>query len=272
MLVKGDKIRLVKSMGAFTNVGEICEVHSVDADGNITFKFGGGMHKGYMSPDEFEKYFEKVEPVKEENNCMHFAKDDHVRMINANSFLAPIMSVGDEFTIVDMQYGVVVLESDDETSVTISENLLYENFEKIEEEVETNFFEGHDYIDDMINHSQINITKVFDKCTIVACKLPNGFVIVESSSCVDPADYNEKLGIDICLSRIKMRIAEMEAYASHEEMSYGCDCECGCDCDDCPYEEDDEKYNYCEESCMTCDCNCCCDECDHEGEYRRKKN
>ena len=269
MLVKGDKIRLVKSMGMFTNVGEICEVHNVDADGNITFKFGGGMHKGYMSPDEFEKYFEKVEPVKEENNCMHFEKDDHVRMIHHDNFLEAIMDVGDEFTILDMQYGVAVLQYDGtDNCVTISDNLLYKNFEKIEEEVETNFVEGHDYIDDMINHSQINITKVFDKCTIVACKLPNGFVIVESSACVDPADYNEKLGVDICLSRIKMRIAEMEAYASHEEMAYGC--ECNCNCNECTHDEDNEDCCFCsEESCRTCDCNNC-EECDHEGIYRKR--
>lgn len=59
-MIKGDKIRLVKSMGAFTDVGEICEVIGVAEGGVISFKFGG-VHLGCMSYDEYKKYFEKVE-------------------------------------------------------------------------------------------------------------------------------------------------------------------------------------------------------------------
>jgi len=59
-MIKGDKIKLVKPMGAFTNVGEICEVVDVQNGGVISFKFGGGKHLGCMSYDEFERYFELV--------------------------------------------------------------------------------------------------------------------------------------------------------------------------------------------------------------------
>ena len=59
-MIKGDKIRLVKSMGAFKNVGEICEVTDVAEGGVISFRFGG-YHLGCMSYDEFLKYFEQVE-------------------------------------------------------------------------------------------------------------------------------------------------------------------------------------------------------------------
>ena len=38
-MIKGDKIKLVKPMGAFTNVGEICEVVDVQNGGVISFKF-----------------------------------------------------------------------------------------------------------------------------------------------------------------------------------------------------------------------------------------
>lgn len=66
-MIKGDKIKLVKPMGAFKNVGEICEVVDVAEGGVISFKFGNGMHLGCMSYDEYEKYFEKVElPEKRE--------------------------------------------------------------------------------------------------------------------------------------------------------------------------------------------------------------
>ena len=60
-MIKGDKIKLVKPMGAFTNVGEICEVVDVAEGGVISFKFGGGRHLGCMSYDEFQKYFEAVD-------------------------------------------------------------------------------------------------------------------------------------------------------------------------------------------------------------------
>ena len=65
MLVVGSKIKLKKKMGAFDNIGEICEVTDILEGGVICFKFGG-CHLGCMSYDEYEKYFEKVEdaPVK----------------------------------------------------------------------------------------------------------------------------------------------------------------------------------------------------------------
>ena len=61
-MIKGDKIKLVKPMGAFTNVGEVCEVTDIMDGGVICFRFGD-VHLGCMSYDEYEKYFE---PVKED--------------------------------------------------------------------------------------------------------------------------------------------------------------------------------------------------------------
>lgn len=43
----GEKIRLIKAMGAFTNIGEECEVTEVKPDGEIFFRFGG-CHMGTM--------------------------------------------------------------------------------------------------------------------------------------------------------------------------------------------------------------------------------
>ena len=59
-MTKGDLIRLVKPMGVFDNIGEICEVTDVSEDGVISFRFGGS-HLGCMSYNEFEKHFELVE-------------------------------------------------------------------------------------------------------------------------------------------------------------------------------------------------------------------
>jgi hypothetical protein len=60
-MIKGDRIKLVKPIGAFTNVGEICEVIDIAEGGVISFRFGpGGRHLGCMSYDEYLKYFEQA--------------------------------------------------------------------------------------------------------------------------------------------------------------------------------------------------------------------
>ena len=59
-MTRGDLIRLVKPMGVFNNIGEVCEITDVSEDGVISFRFGGS-HLGCMSYNEFEKYFELVE-------------------------------------------------------------------------------------------------------------------------------------------------------------------------------------------------------------------
>lgn len=63
MITKGSKIELVKPMGVFDNIGEVCEVTNVAEDGVISFKFGG-CHLGCMSYSEYEKYFKLYEPPK----------------------------------------------------------------------------------------------------------------------------------------------------------------------------------------------------------------
>ena len=55
MITKGSKIQLVKPMGVFDNIGEVCEVVNVTEDGVISFKFGNGMHLGCMSYGELER-------------------------------------------------------------------------------------------------------------------------------------------------------------------------------------------------------------------------
>ncbi len=44
------------------------------------------------------------------------------------------------------------------------------------------------------------------KTTLVQCVLLNGFVITESSACVDPANYSEEIGAEICMKKIKDQI------------------------------------------------------------------
>lgn len=68
-------------------------------------------------------------------------------------------------------------------------------------------------IDESLAKSEIKVETVYGKVTIVSCKLPNGFVITESSGAVDTANYDEKIGTEICMARIENKLWELEGYA-----------------------------------------------------------
>ena len=68
-------------------------------------------------------------------------------------------------------------------------------------------------IDELLAKSEIKVETVYDKVTIVNCKLPNGFVITESSGAVDSANYDKKIGTEICMKRIENNLWELEGYA-----------------------------------------------------------
>lgn len=61
-------------------------------------------------------------------------------------------------------------------------------------------------VNDIIEHSKIDVKTVFDKVTVVTCKLPNGFVLVESSGAVDKTNYDENMGKKICMDHIESKI------------------------------------------------------------------
>lgn len=45
-----------------------------------------------------------------------------------------------------------------------------------------------------------------NKCAVVRAKLRNGFEIVESSACVSAENYDENLGHEICMEKIKDKV------------------------------------------------------------------
>ena len=45
-----------------------------------------------------------------------------------------------------------------------------------------------------------------EKTTVVQATLKNGFTITESSSCVDPSNFNQEIGKEICLERIEDKV------------------------------------------------------------------
>jgi hypothetical protein len=68
------------------------------------------------------------------------------------------------------------------------------------------------HVDALLAASEILTETKFGKLTVVTVKLPNGFILSESSGCVDPANYSEATGRAICLDKIKDRIWFLEGY------------------------------------------------------------
>ena len=73
-------------------------------------------------------------------------------------------------------------------------------------------------IDKLIREAQISVKNAFGRCTIVAVELKNGFIMVESSTCTDPMNYNEAMGMANCIERIKARLWELEGYKLQNEL------------------------------------------------------
>ena len=67
-------------------------------------------------------------------------------------------------------------------------------------------------IDIIFGNAEKDVQTVFNKCTIMVCKLENGFILVESSACVNPENYDFNLGIKICEEKIKNKLWELEGY------------------------------------------------------------
>lgn len=134
------------------------------------------------------------------------------------------------------------------------------HFEKVK--IEVPVYVSWEHIDDIINESDIAFDVVFDKCIIGTCKLPNGFVIVESHTWAREDDFDEDIGIEICLGKFEDKIKELETYRIQEEAyrmtnpeCTGC-CEC-CEDYECIAEEiavRDELEDMDCENCEDYDC------------------
>lgn len=58
----------------------------------------------------------------------------------------------------------------------------------------------------------------FDKpCTYVTVRMKNGFTLRESTTCVDPANYKEEIGKEICLRKIEDKVWFLLGYALQDK-------------------------------------------------------
>lgn len=82
-----------------------------------------------------------------------------------------------------------------------------EVFEKAYMKIGQNNTITQENVDSFIDY--YDYSKMGEKTTVVKATLINEFVIVESSSCVDAANYDDEIGRDICKERIKSKVWEL---------------------------------------------------------------
>lgn len=63
---------------------------------------------------------------------------------------------------------------------------------------------SQEMVDDFIVAKEVST--LGDKVTVVRATLRNGFELVESSACVSSENYDEKLGAEICMEKIKDKV------------------------------------------------------------------
>lgn len=73
--------------------------------------------------------------------------------------------------------------------------------------------------ENMKNYS-VRTIKEFDKpMCCVTLQMKNGFTLVETSTCVDPNMYDEKIGKEICLKKLEDKVWFLLGYLLHEKNS-----------------------------------------------------
>lgn len=73
-------------------------------------------------------------------------------------------------------------------------------------------------IDQLLAEAEVGVATVHEKCTMVSVKLASGFIITESSACVDPENYDVDAGFSICMDRIANKLWELEGYALQKKL------------------------------------------------------
>lgn len=130
-----------------------------------------------------------------------------------------LMNKGDSINVNDVnKYGITFSYGENENCAVFMDTNTFENlFEKVEEKVKAPSI-TEEHIQNIIDNSEFEVFTVFDKCTLVVCMLPNGFIITESSACVSPENYDVEMGTEICFKKIVDKIWELEGYNLQNEV------------------------------------------------------
>lgn len=73
-----------------------------------------------------------------------------------------------------------------------------------------------------MSNVKVETIDVFGKpTTVVSIKMSNGYVLTETSTCVDPLNYDETIGLQVCQKRIEDRVWALLGYKLHDTMVEG---------------------------------------------------
>lgn len=131
------------------------------------------------------------------------------------------------FSIVNGKEFLDKIEKEREESIKVEkaiDKILNDLFEKYEDNTEeepcttSNKITDRD-IHNILAKTLIKTKKYGDKTAVLMATLPNGFEIVTSSSCVDPKNFDMKIGEEICMKKLEDKIWELEGYRLQCELS-----------------------------------------------------
>lgn len=73
-------------------------------------------------------------------------------------------------------------------------------------------------IDHLMGTAEKQVIVFHAKHMTLVAKLENGFVIETSSGCVDPKNFDEEVGEEICTKKLEDKIWELEGYALQKQV------------------------------------------------------
>ncbi len=204
----GDKIKLVKPIGPLGKdfVGDVYEITKYE-NGLYYFECPYGM--GCFTPNEFDNHFE----IANENDGKKY--DEHVSMWNdmVNAYREMIGDnydcYDDDDDCSDSDYGCngrccgCDCHDDDCDSIYMNEDGDFE-FE-LDDDIP-------EYIENILDNSEILCRSEFDCCAVVSCKLPNNHIIVEYSVAPNPDYYDYEEHVKICMEKIVCELMRLEEY------------------------------------------------------------
>ncbi len=74
-----------------------------------------------------------------------------------------------------------------------------------------------DVAEQMKNYQTQTINLCGKPVTVVALSMSNGFVLVETATCVDPANYLQAIGEKVCLKKIEDKVWMLLGYSKQNE-------------------------------------------------------
>lgn len=73
-----------------------------------------------------------------------------------------------------------------------------------------------------MSNVKVDTIDIFGKpTTVVSVRMSNGYVLTETSTCVDPLNYDETIGLQVCQKKIEDRVWALLGYKLHDTMAEG---------------------------------------------------